>query len=82
MLHTLKRGKAAGPDGIIHELWIELENKYVSTQKNGGTSFDIVKALTIVYNDIQDHRIEVNSGFAEGWLCPIYKKGNKIDIGN
>ena len=36
----------------------------------------MVRALTEVYNDIREHSIAANTNFAEGWLCPVYKKGD------
>lgn len=78
---TLQRGKTARLDGIIHKLWTELATMY-NVKKEKDQSFDVVEALQIVYNDIQIHRMCKNTNFAEGWLCPIYKKGDKTDISN
>ena len=78
---TLQEGKAAGLDGIIHELWAELALMHNKEEEDDQT-FDVVEALQIVYNDIQIHGMCKNTDFAEGWLCPIYKKGDKTDISN
>ena len=45
-------------------------------------AFNIVKTLTIIYNDIEKNGLDRNSKFTKGWICPIYKKGNKMEIGN
>lgn len=35
-----------------------------------------------VFNDIEDNGPKPNLKFSEGWLCPIYKKEDRTDIGN
>lgn len=42
----------------------------------------MVKALTVVFNDIQTYDMEKNTDFAERWLCPLYKKENKTNTRN
>lgn len=81
-MDTLHNGKAAGMDGIIHELWVELAERHEERQKDDKPGFDVIGALTTVFQDIQEYGIECGSCFAEGWLCPIYKKGDKTNIGN
>ena len=38
--------------------------------------------LTKVFNDIQLHGVEPTSNFALGWMCPIYKKKDRVKIKN
>lgn len=64
------------------KLWKELAGRYSNKQENNITGFNVVKALTIVVNDIQMYGMEKNTDFAKGWLCPLYKKGDKTDIRN
>lgn len=81
-IDKLKNGKAAGLDGIIYELWKELGSRFEDRQEEEKPGFDILDTLTRVFQDIQEHGIIYGTGFAEGWLCPIYKKGDKTNIGN
>lgn len=77
-IRILKNGKAAGLDGIPHEVWKEL----ASGREEEDSGFDIAKAFTTVFNDICIHGMVKDTNFAEGWLCPLYKKGDRMDIGN
>ncbi|KAF8633797.1 hypothetical protein AX17_004355 [Amanita inopinata Kibby_2008] len=80
-IKSLPSGKAAGLDGIPHELW-----KQLATSKKDDTpgvpTFDIVKMLCCVFRDINHHGISPGSNFAEGWLCPLYKKKDRTEITN
>jgi len=42
----------------------------------------ILETLTYIYKDIETHGVHNDSAFAEGWLCPLYKKKDKREIGN
>ena len=44
--------------------------------------FDIIEALTRVFTDIQAYGVDERAGFAEGWICPIYKKKDPTEISN
>ena len=46
------------------------------------TGFDIVDTLTILFQDIQRHGVESSTDFTEGWMCPIFKKKDRTQIGN
>lgn len=81
-ISKLHSGKAAGLDGIVHELWKELTLRYEDAQKEEKQGFDIAGAMTRVFQDIQLHGMESGTKFAEGWMCPLYKKGDKTNIGN
>lgn len=41
-----------------------------------------MKVLTALFNDIAKKGVEQDTGFAEGWLCPLHKKKDKKDISN
>ncbi|KAF7351516.1 Reverse transcriptase domain-containing protein [Mycena sanguinolenta] len=81
-------GKAAGMDGIIAEFWQKLNRMYEDSQKTKGDSNqdqergNIVKVLTWVYNDVEEHGVVEGTDFALGWMCPIFKKKDKTDIAN
>ncbi|KAL1741664.1 Endonuclease/exonuclease/phosphatase, partial [Schizophyllum fasciatum] len=72
--------KGAGLDGLPAELWKALDRRHQVSEKE--TRFNVVKTLTMVYNDIEVNGTVEGSRFAEGWMCPIYKKKAKEDIAN
>lgn len=78
-LTTVPNGKAAGIDGLIHELWKELEMEY---QASNGQGYNVVKVLTALFRDMQQHGLVAGSRFANGWLCPLCQKGEPADIRN
>ncbi|KAF5376294.1 hypothetical protein D9615_008538 [Tricholomella constricta] len=78
-----KNDTAAGLDGATNELWKALKNKYDEDSKiEDPNAFDVVDLLGLVFNDILEHGITQSSSFAEGWMCPLYKKNDKNDIAN
>ena len=81
-LKDLPDGKAAGIDGIPHELWKTLAARYENKRTLNQPKFNIVKCLTILYNDIERHGIAPPSEFPKGWMCPLYKKGDTTEISN
>ena len=44
--------------------------------------FNIIKTLTIVFNNIQLHGVDPSTKFSMGWMCPIYKKKDHTRIEN
>jgi len=81
-LKDLPDGKAAGIDGIPHEMWKALVNRYENMRKAGKPGFDIIKCLMSLYNDIKKHGLIQLTEFPKGWMCPIYKKGDTTEISN
>ncbi|KAF8053963.1 Endonuclease/exonuclease/phosphatase [Lyophyllum atratum] len=81
-LRQSKNGTAAGLDGITYEFWKTLNNRCVEDTKNEKPAFDVVELLTTVFMDIQKHGMVASTKFAEGWMCPIYKKGERTEIAN
>jgi hypothetical protein len=80
-------GKAAGIDGFATEFWRRLEsiNKENKTSNDGvpeKKTCDIIKVLTWVFNDIEEHGMVENTDFSLGWMCPLFKKKDKTDIAN
>ena len=83
--HTLaltKNGTATGIDGCPYKLWKALEKRYNDDTNVGKTSLNLIKVLTIVYQDIQQHGLNDTSNFALGWMCPLYKKKDLTEICN
>ena len=81
-LRDLPDGKAAGIDGIPHELWKMLATRYENKKNLNQPKFNIVKCLTVLYNDVERHGIVHPSEFPKGWMCPLYKKGDMTEISN
>lgn len=81
-LHLSKNGSATGMDGCPYELWKTLKDKHERASDARKPSFNIIKVLTIVLQDIQLNGVDEMTQFALGWLCPIYKKKDKSDISN
>jgi len=65
VLTQLPNGKATGIDGLPYELWKCLINKPKSEEKDE-KCFNIARTLARVYNDIEEHGVAENTGFAEG----------------
>ena len=78
-----KNKTAMGLDSCPYELWKALKShhKSLSTQPNA-KSFNIVKALTEIFIDIQAHDLDPNTDFAIAWMCPAFKKKDPTKIGN
>ena len=81
-LNASKNRTATGLDGIPYEVWKTLDSKHIADSKMNRPSFDIVKCLCTVYNEIQTHGTDPKLGFSEGWMCPIYKKKDRTKIEN
>ncbi|KAF8494913.1 hypothetical protein F5888DRAFT_1635839 [Russula emetica] len=72
-----KKGSSTGIDGCPYELWKKLKDRHEQDTLAGKPSFDIVKTLTMVYQDIQTKGAHEEADFALGWMCPIYKKKDR-----
>ena len=81
-IRKLPKGKAPGIDGLPHEVWAKLMDMHESTKNNEKPTFNVIKVLTAVYNDIELEGIVEGTGFSEGWMCPIYKKKDRAEIEN
>ena len=79
VLNALKassNGTATGINGIPYELWKALNKKYETLCQLEKPAFDVVQALTTVYNDIEKNGVDTQTGFVAGWMCPLYKKND------
>lgn len=81
-LKLAKNGLAMGLDGCPYELWKELNKRHEKAMSIGAPSFNIIGALTCLFGDIQAYGLVMGSNFASGWMCPIYKKKDPMDISN
>ena len=75
--------KAAGLDGIPTEMWKRMSARYDAFADQPANPYcDIVGMLTRVFNDVEEHGIAPDTNFNEGWMCPIYKKGERDNVAN
>lgn len=82
---ALKLGKnnsATGLDGCPYELWKKLNKMYLEAQSADRIGFNVLDMLTLVFQDIQQHGVEEDTEFTEGWMCPIFKKKDRTKIEN
>ena len=76
-------------DGIPYKFWKMLAGdlgyqlkKEKESAAEDSEQPNITKTLTNVYLDIENHGVHPDSAFAEGWMCPLYKKKDKHKIEN
>lgn len=81
-IRKTKKGKAAGLDGIPYEFWDTLRKTHESTNTKNKPTFNCLELLRMAYNDIEKHGTSNKTGFAEGWMCPLYKKGDRREAAN
>lgn len=87
-LKLSNNSSAPGPDGIPYEFWKSFNNKFINDAKQnmrGGSQkviCNIIELLELLYGDIQIYGTIENSTFAEGWMCPLYKKNDRSEIAN
>jgi exonuclease III len=81
-LKASKNGTATGINGIPYEFWKLLDNEYEVRTKKEKPAFNLIKALTEIYNDIEKHGVDEGTDFVFGWMCPLYKKNDKRQIAN
>ena len=78
--------KAPGLDGIPVEVW----KTYLKWQRTEGDDETVAadkrvrltEVLRCVFNDIERWGVDPTTQFTEGWICPIYKKKDRREIGN
>lgn len=81
-LQHMKDGTMTGLDGCPYELWKALEKCYNKLRHKNIPSFDVIKALTYLFRDIQEHGVNDRTSFTTGWMCPIFKKKDPTEISN
>ncbi|GLB44701.1 putative RNase H [Lyophyllum shimeji] len=81
-LSESQNNTAAGLDGATYEFWKTLHNRFVEDSKLDRPAFDVVGLMTAAFVDIQQHGLVTATRFADGWMCPLYKKGERTDIAN
>ena len=82
-LKSMKNGMATGLDRCPYNLWKTLDECYKEDkEKKKKKTFDIILVLATVFADIQSNGVDKRTEFAEGWMCPIYKKKDPMEIEN
>ncbi|TFY69246.1 hypothetical protein EVJ58_g534 [Rhodofomes roseus] len=82
-LRYSKKDSAAGIDGLTYEFWAEIDDQYHKDSQNEDIkAFNVIKLLTAAFNDIQRFGVDPTTDFAEGWMCPIFKKKERDNIAN
>ncbi|KAJ3999732.1 Endonuclease/exonuclease/phosphatase [Lentinula boryana] len=77
-----KNNSAPGLDGVPYELFKTIIRQCEEDKKVGNDTFDILMLMSAAFNDIAEYGIVEGSDFSDGWMCPIYKKGDKNEIAN
>ncbi len=83
-LRLSKSGAAPGLDGTPFELWKTLHARFIEDKRfPDRTSFDVVRLLKEAFEDIRTFGVCSRTGFAHGWIAPIYKeKGERTRVVN
>ncbi|OSD08369.1 DNase I-like protein, partial [Trametes coccinea BRFM310] len=79
-----KSGTAPGVDGIQYEVWKTFQERFKEDSRHEGRPvFDVLALLQAAFVDIQQHGVCKGTGFADGWMAPIWKeKGEKTKVVN
>ena len=65
------------------ELWKKMSALFDANSEAAVNPYcDIVEMLERVFKDIEEHGICESTRFNEGWMCPIYKKGERNNAAN
>jgi len=82
-INELVNNKAVGLDRVPMELWKRMSASYdVSSRVDMNPYCDIVGMMRKVFNNIKKFRIDPTTKFNKGWMCLIYKKGERNNITN
>ncbi|KAL1687725.1 Endonuclease/exonuclease/phosphatase, partial [Schizophyllum commune] len=82
-LHFAKNKSAPGLDGIPYEFWKIVNDRFKEDSKyEDRPKFDGIQLLLEAFKDIQRHGLAEGSHFADGWMCPLYKKNERTKISN
>ncbi|KAI9069301.1 DNase I-like protein, partial [Trametes sanguinea] len=83
-LKNSKNATAPGLDGIQYEVWKAMHERFKEDRRHRGRqTFDVIEILFEAFRDVQIHGVCEGTGFADGWMCPIYKeKGDLTKIVN
>jgi ribonuclease HI len=79
-LRMSKNGSAPGIDSDTYKLWKALEK--LADKGEEGTIFSPLSLLTEAVCDLEENGMFSESTFAQGWMCPIYKKNARDKIEN
>nr|GAT44892.1 predicted protein [Mycena chlorophos] len=81
-LRLSQRNRSAGTDGLIYEFWKTLESRYQEDTRCDRPGFNIIEMWRRVFRDVAEFGAAEGTDFLVGWMCPIYKKGDRTEISN
>ena len=81
-LHHMKDSIATSLDGCPYKLWKALEKCHNKLRHKDVPSFDVIKVLMYLFQDIQEHGVDDRTEFTTRWMCPLFKKKDPTDICN
>ena len=82
VLHEAPTGKASGLDGLPYEFWKRVRDLYKLRKDTDKPHFDYSLMLALVCDDIETYGVLPGGHFNDGWMCPLYKKGDRREIHN
>ena len=74
--------KVTRVDRIPYEFWSVMNARWTHSQEPKGPKFNCLALLTVVYRDVEIHGTCKNAGFADGWMCLLYKRKDCRDLAN
>ncbi|PPQ74327.1 hypothetical protein CVT24_000429 [Panaeolus cyanescens] len=89
-IRILPNGKSPGPDGIpleLYQLLLEEAEADSKAKQDDATVpyFNIKAYLKIIIDDVARRPTTITpdtTNFADGWMCPLYKKNDRAEIAN
>ncbi|KAF9800818.1 hypothetical protein IEO21_10289 [Rhodonia placenta] len=81
-LDSTESGRATGDNSLPYEFWKTLRLRFNERRNTPSPPMNCTVVLTLVYNDIMEHGVCQDTGFADGWLCPLYKKKDCREVSN
>jgi len=75
-------GTATGLDRCPYKLWKVLEKRHNKLRHRNVPSFDIIKTISYLFQDIQEYGVDKRMEFNMGWMCPLFKKKDPTNIRN
>lgn len=81
-LELSANNKAPGPNGIPYEVFKIINAWYETSMREGEPGFNVIKILQLVFKDMEKYGVCPGTSFSESWMCPLYKKNDRVEIAN
>ena len=82
MIRKTNNNKALALNSIPIQLWRSLDDQYTNDKVQLKKKYNIVWALSQVFQDIEEHGMDHTAGLNEGCISLIYKKKDPEDVAN